>query len=67
MVGSHVESNEMLRFDVNVKGYTFNIAAQVIPTFGLVSCLSGTTDLKLLQARLDFEDNTLFLQMYLLS
>ena len=57
--GSYLDSRHMIRFDIKIQGYTFNIAAQVIPTYGLVSCLLGTIDLKRLRAKLDFETNTL--------
>lgn len=57
--GSIVECSEMIRFSIKIQNYTFSIAAQVMPTYGLVSCLLGTADLKRLRAQLDFSSNTL--------
>ena len=57
--GSIVESAEMIRLTIKIQNYTFSIAAQIMPSYGLVACLLGTVDLKRLQAQLDFSTNTL--------
>ena len=52
----------MIRMEISIQRYTLFIAAQIMPTYGLVGCLLATVDLQHLKAKLDFEGNTLKFQ-----
>jgi len=61
--GSIIVSDTRIQFKITVSKYDFYMDAHVIPAFGLVKCLLGTTDLKTLGAKLDFSSNLLTVKL----
>jgi hypothetical protein len=63
--GSYMVCDRRIDFSVLVQGFTFDLCAQVMPSFGLVKALLGSADLKRLSAQLDFKTNKLSFKLIL--